>query len=178
MNDFNEIPLDQLKSVLRYEPWTGLLFWLPRPIRASTDKTWNERFADQVAGSTRSDGYIIVTIFNKSFLAHRLCWALHYGEWPQQLIEQRDGDRANNRIANLRKADNSQIFFNRGANRTNKLGIKGVYYNEKNRAFYATICVYGKRHHLGTFETAEAAKAARVEAEARLQGEFRHKPTS
>jgi hypothetical protein len=60
--------------------------------------------------------------------------------------------------ANLRLADRCENLWNRGAQRNNKSGFKGVYYAWA--PWGARIRVKGKSIDLGRFETREQASAA------------------
>lgn len=45
--------------------------------------------------------YSYVTHAGKRYPAHRVVWAVYRGVWPEGTISHLDGDRSNNRIANL-----------------------------------------------------------------------------
>lgn len=78
-----------------------------------------------------------------------------------------NGNKLDNRRANLRSATPAQNRANRGKTVRNKTGLKGVgtYRNGKYRA------VLGKKH-LGYFDTPEAAHNAYVEAAKEIHGDF------
>lgn len=106
--------------------------------------------------------------------AHRAAWAIHYGNWPPIgfQIDHIDGDRANNRIQNLRLCTNTQNQWNRKMSSHNTSGFKGVYYHKATGKWTSSIRMYGKMNYLGTFETPELAYAAYCEASVRLRGTF------
>lgn len=58
-----------------------------------------------------------------------------------------------------------------GINSSNRSGYRGVYQRE-NGKWRAEISFQGKRHNLGTFESVEDAKMARITAENNLWGSF------
>ena len=81
-----------------------------------------------------------------------------------------NGDRLDNRRVNLRIATNFQNSGNYGAQKNNKLGVRGV--RQRQWGFEASIRANGKRHYLGCFNTIEEATAA-YRAAAKLHfGEF------
>jgi len=147
--------LAALKEVLRYEPETGLFYW-------TKDVACNVK-AGAVAGSLSSWGYTQIQFDRNVYRAHRLAWYFFYGSEPKGLIDHINGDRRDNRIANLRAADHRTNCENRRtAQKNNPTGALGVI--ARNGKFYAQIGVNGKRLHLGVFSTKESAAAAYVEA--------------
>lgn len=115
-------------------------------------------------------GYRRIQIEGKIYKAHRLIWKYHYGKDPKEFIDHIDGNRTNNNMENLREATRQQNGFNRGPQKNNKLGIKGV--RKDGNKYRATIIINGKEKHLGMFFTIEEARLAREEAEKKLFKEF------
>jgi hypothetical protein len=160
-----------------YDPETGALTWRdPGPNAFSSVKGYRifkRLFVGHIAGSLKkSDGYIRICVDGKSFLAHRLIWALVYGEVPALDVDHADRDRANNKLSNLRLATRSQNCMNRTAHRTNKVGIKGVHWHRATGKWAACVRFDGQRKHLGVFDTIADAAAAYRAAASILHGEF------
>ena len=90
-------------------------------------------------------------------------------KWPDGHIDHIDGDKANNAIENLREATPAQNAARRPT--TRKLApSRGVF--PHGVGFVARVHHSGKRHYLGYFKTAAAARAA-YEAKAKeVYGEF------
>jgi hypothetical protein len=124
-----------------------------------------------VAGTFDRQRYLKITINGRKFRAHQLAWLFMTGEWCSLLIDHRDGDPANNRWNNLRRATVSQNTANRRRQRNNVCGFKGVVRTRSGR-WCARIYKHGRRHHLGNFLTPEAAHAAYIAAARKLFGEF------
>mgnify|MGYP004523464063 CR=1 FL=1 len=80
-----------------------------------------------------------------------------------------------NRKCNLRLSDKQTNGINRGCNKNNKLGVKGVNKATGSKKFTARIMVNGKTIYLGLYDTIEEAKAARDKAEQEYFGEFAYK---
>lgn len=102
-----------LRRLLSYDPETGVLTWLTRTpdmfagateaARRKTCACWNGQYAGKPALiGIDGFGYYQGPVMGRYVKAHRVAWALHYGEWPKQKVNHRDGDHRNNRIANLR----------------------------------------------------------------------------
>ena len=83
-----------------------------------------------------------------------------------------NGDKLDNRRANLRHATQSQNQHNRTAYKTNKTGLKGVSFDKVSQKWKAQISLNGKKIALCLHETPEAAHAAYVVAAARFHGSF------
>lgn len=91
-----------------------------------------------------------------------------------QEIDHEDGDGLNNQKYNLRIATHQQNLFNRGKNKNNTSGFKGVRLDKrvKLRPWQAIIKINYKWKHLGMYETAEEAAMAYDQAAKELHGEF------
>lgn len=162
------LPIGELRQLLRYEPETGKLFWLERGPERFSGGTydqerraarWNARYASTEVGTDDGSGYVNTRIGGVGYRAHRLAWALHYGEWPDLHIDHINGVRSDNRISNLRLATSE--INNRNAKRRcdNKSGVSGV--RQKGAVWEANIRVNGKQKFLGRFSSLEAAAQAR-----------------
>jgi hypothetical protein len=77
-----------------------------------------------------------------------------------------------NRKSNLRDASTSQNGFNRGVQKNNKAGLKGVGVRKDRRGYRSRITFQGEELHLGTFDTKEEAHAVYVAKAKELHGEF------
>lgn len=156
-----ELTQAALKSVLRYEPTTGMFIW----VNARTGKGSGRR--RETAGSKHNRGYVTIRIDLKPYLAHRLAWLYMTGAWPRQQIDHINGRRSDNRWINLREASPTFNGENqRHAQCTSIIGLLGVSANKKR--WSATITSKGRRHHLGTFNTPVQAHAAYIEAKRKL----------
>lgn len=143
--------LDDIRSLLSYDCNTGLLTWI-KGRRGS-------KGTGKVAGSSNGK-YIRVIIDGEKFYAHRLAWALHYGEWPKSIIDHIDGNKTNNKIANLRQCSYSQNGFNRHNQTNNTSGMVGASFDKKRNKWLAKIMFNYKHIHIGYFSTKEEAHDA------------------
>lgn len=174
---------ETLRQLLRYEPETGKLFWRERgpewfspsgrnsAIHQSC--VWNTRYADSLALNTPdSHGYLHGRIFKKKTYAHRAAWIINHGSYPEGSIDHIDGDKRNNRISNLRIALPTENGWNRGKNKNNTTGYKGVFYDKRDGFYYARIGVDGQSFSLGRSQTAEGAHNLYVQASQKMHGDF------
>ena len=156
----NLITQDRLKSLLTYDPDTGVL----------TNKVCRNPRAPKgkPAGSRTTDGYVSVMIAGKRYQAHRLIWLYMTGSWPTEEIDHINQQRSDNRWVNLREATRLQNSRNTAGHKRSKSGCKGVAYVSKRDKWQVQMRVCGKTHYIGIYDTVEAALAARKDAEKRL----------
>ena len=150
------ITQERLRSVLAYDGASGVFVWLERR---------GQYPAGTRAGSLNGHGHRMVAVDGRVYMAHRLAWLYVHGSWPCGQIDHINGQRDDNRIANLREATESQNAQNRrGPSTRNAIGVLGVYVDKTRtkRPFRACIAVNGKRQHLGYFESQAEAEAAYV----------------
>lgn len=98
-------------------------------------------------------------------MAHRLAWQYATGDVPAADIDHINGVKNDNRLANLRPATRAQNMQNqRRARSDNATGILGV--GCVRGRWKSQIQSDGIRMHLGTFDTAEHARSAYLDAKA------------
>lgn len=88
------------------------------------------------------------------------------------VIDHRDRNVDNNTKNNLRYVSFKQNRWNSSTKRNNKSGISGVYWNQNNNRWIASICIEYKNKYLGSFINKEEAIQARLQAEADWYGEY------
>lgn len=164
-----------LRKILRYEPETGKLFWRKRTPdmfshgnkgAESHCKSWNARFANKEALSHKNQrGYLSGRIDYKLFFAHRIAWTIFYGKPPKYNIDHINGDPSDNRIANMRDVTQQENCKNVALQKTNNLGVAGVYWVEQKSKWHVRIKVGEKFTSVGYFNSFEDAVLARKDAE-------------
>jgi len=159
-------------NLLAYDPATGVLTWRHRDPLINGSKSFNTRYAGKIAGC-KADGEIVVNIRvngkQVGFRAHHLAWVINTGEWPQNIVDHKDGDAHNNKWENLRSADHSGNNANRhivrGASR-----FKGV--APFGKRWSASVTHRSKQHWIGVFDTEDEAARSYDSLAAELHGEF------
>ncbi|MCZ4330769.1 HNH endonuclease [Castellaniella denitrificans] len=151
------ITQEELKQICNYDPATGIFTW-------AQESPGNHERGD-VMGSKHIEGYLRALIGGHRIMLHRAAWLYVYGHFPKDGIDHINGNKADNRISNLRECDNAQNVQNqRRARIDNKSGTLGVHYRaQKANPWHAHIGIGGKQIHIGCFPTREAAHAAYVE---------------
>lgn len=176
-------PIPDLRELLRYEPETGHLFWLPRPLRffsaangisdaISKQARFNTIFAGQRALTAVFEGrYYRGRVLYRNTFAHRAAAALYLGYWPVE-VDHWDHDGLNNTWANLRPCDRMKNAANRRKQKGCTSQYLGVSWCKEVNAWVAQAKLGGKSTNLGSFKSEEAAARAYDRAVVAARGEF------
>ena len=155
--------IDLLVKSFSYDEETGLL------IRKSTGA---------VVGTIcvkRSGHNQLRAHFNgKAYLVHRMIWAIVHGYNPEKGIDHIDGNPLNNKISNLRLADQDVNNKNKRVYANSKSGISGVSYRERDNIWIARVQCNKKMINIGSFSNLFDAAAARISALNQLGFSKRH----
>lgn len=147
---------------LGYATNTGNVFMFDKEdYNLIKDYTWWEN----------EQGYIVTSIDGKNIRLHRFVFPAGDG----YVVDHKNRRRFDNRKCNLRAATKQQNNINRTAGRNNRLGVKGVSYNKRNRRYEARISVGGRRMYLGSDATLDGAREIRERAEKDIFGEFAYR---
>jgi hypothetical protein len=150
-----KITAEELRAHFNYSPDTGIF-----TRKVARGKRWP---AGAPSGWKMTLGYTALCVGGTVIYAHRAAWLYVHGEHPRHAIDHINGDRADNRIANLRdvpQAINGQNL--RAAHVDNATGLLGVCLEKSSGRYVAQVRVAGK-HWIKRFKTAEEAHAAYLE---------------
>lgn len=151
---------ERLKELLSYDPLTGVFLWRVNRGPARAGKR---------AGCVSPIGYRSIRPDGKLYWEHRLAWFYMTGSWPDEEIDHRDLNRANNIWTNLRPSTSSQNKANR---KPQGKYPKGVSLHRQSGLFKAGAQKNGHPIHLGYFKTPELAHEAYCAAATKIHGEF------
>lgn len=166
-----EVKLNEnsLKEALHYDPETGIFTWLERPVSHFKNEDYqsrvNKRAAGKVAGTaftnSSNKSYLVIGIFKRQEYLHRLAFLYMEGELPSEEVDHIDGNGMNNAWSNLRRVTHQENMKNRKLTKVNANGFPGVSKRPSGR-WRARIKVDGNEIQLGTFDTYDEAKEARL----------------
>lgn len=159
-----EITAEYLRSILDYEPATGVFTW-------KTRRNWHVHAGDR-AGYESGNGYRKISILGREYLEHRLAWLFVHGVFPEQTIDHANLNGRDNRIDNLRLATGTEQQANRALQKNNRSGVKGVIWLKRERRWQACIHLGGQRIDLGRHLTRDGAATAYRLAAERHYGAF------
>ncbi len=159
MKSFSECPISDLHHSLDYDSETG---GFTRKINASARGSLISRWHGKpTAYSVTSEGYLRVSVGTRQYLAHRVAWAMVYGEWPTDQIDHINHIRHDNRISNLRVVSDAENRKNMKLRTDNGSGVAGVTWRSERKKWRARVQVAGKGIFLGNFDSIDDAIKAR-----------------
>ena len=152
----NDLTQERLKEKLQYDPETGIFTWRQDHRNAKIGS---------IAGWPGGNGYIQIMVDGVSYLAHRLAWLYHYGEWPENELDHDNHVRSDNRICNLNKSSKAHNAKNCKRRSDNTTGITGVDWVESKKRWVVRIQSKGRRRSGGYFKLKKDAVSARKKLE-------------
>lgn len=121
-----------------------------------------------------SKGYACRTIWNHGenrFNIYMHCEIMKAADGFE--IDHRDSRAVlDNRKSNLRQATHQQNMYNTRLRKDNSLGVKGVWWSERDGRFYSQITANGRRLSLGGYLHIEEAAGIRITAALEFHGGF------
>jgi len=171
------VPAGDVEGLLDLDVSTGHLFWKRRDstlfrdtIGKSRSRTaahaaanWNSHYAGKRAmTATQPSGHLSGRIFDRTFRAHRVVFAISRGQWPKQSIDHINGNPSDNRPENLRDVSHQENHRNQKNRKNNTSGVIGVSFNRRLCKWQASITIDYRSVHIGFFEEKKDAINARI----------------
>ena len=123
------------------------------------------------AGGLDKGGRWIIRYKGKAYKRYRLIWLWHYGRWPLPTVDHINRCPTDDRIENLREADQHLQQQNVGLRKDNKTKVKNISFNNrcKNKPWHVQKRINSVSYNLGYFDTKENAYNALKELEESLK---------
>src|ERR1700752_3680858 len=96
-----DLTCEEVRERFSYDPETGIFRHASLDVRHRGHKEFGS-----IAGcvSRKNGGYWVLWINGRWYRAHRVAWLYMTGQWPIGILDHADGDRTNNKWANIRIA--------------------------------------------------------------------------
>jgi len=152
----------RLYELIIYNPITGIMTW-----KISRGKC----IIGMEVGRLQWQGYRQVFIDGKSYYVHRLIFFYMTGDWPSEDVDHINQIKNDNRWCNLREATRSENKANQNKQINNKIGLRGVSWNKRDKIYMAEVKKGKIRIRLG-FNCPAAAYFAYIVESHKLFGKF------
>jgi len=147
-----------------FEYRDGALYWKIKPCRRDPIGTKAGHF-----DSAR--GYTSINYQKKRYYLHRIIFLMQHGFLPAE-IDHIDGNKANNKIENLRACSHSENGFNKAAQNNSKSGVKNVSWSKVRNKWIVFIKSNNKQKNIGGFDDLELAELVAVMAREKYHGAY------
>ncbi|EBO9197623.1 TPA: HNH endonuclease [Salmonella enterica subsp. salamae serovar 21:z10:[z6]] len=154
----------ELKILLRYNPDTGVFYWLK-------DMGLCCKAGDIAGGVCKVNGYIRIGIKGRQYKAHRLAFLYMTGRWPR-MIDHINRNRKDNRWINLRECVLQQNNLNISVKSNNTSGVPGVSWKPHNEKWRVTMQLNGIQYSFGCYRDLELAELVARESRVKYFGDF------
>jgi HNH endonuclease/AP2 domain len=147
-----------------FEYRDGELYWKVKPCRRDPIGTKAGHF-----DSAR--GYTSINYKKKRYYLHRIIFLMQHGFLPAE-VDHIDGNKANNKIENLRVCSHSENGFNKAAQSNSKSGVKNVSWSKVRNKWIVFIKSNNKQKNIGGFDDLELAELVAVMAREKYHGAY------
>lgn len=126
----------QLLSLISYDKQTGVVTWTKTGKRAGT------------VCISRKKKYRSITIAGNRKREHCWIWYLVTGYYPSYEIDHKNGDGTDNRLDNIILVTSSVNRHNHRLYSSNKSGITGVFWSNKEKSWIVNFVINGKQEKI------------------------------
>ena len=130
----------------------------------------NNTKVGDIVGTTNATGYKQVKIGRITHLCHHIVYKMVHNK-EAVLLDHADGNRANNKIENLREVTVSQNAIN-SKKKNNISGYKNVIWQKSRSNYIVKLHIDGKQKYIGEFKDVELADLVAQEARVKYFGSF------
>jgi hypothetical protein len=146
-----ELTRERLLELLDFDETLSRFRWRERP----GNNGFNAQRAGKLAGyewHIDSLTYRRIGLEGKNYYEHRLVWLFHYGHFPTEKLDHKDGDGLNNAKENLQLAPGNLNHKNMAKYSANTSGYNNVYWCKQGEEWHVRIQHNGIGHYGGHFK--------------------------
>lgn len=155
----------EIEPFVGYNPDTGVFTWKQTLCGTAVE--------GKRAGHRARLGYRAIQVNGQKIYEHDAAWILMHGSIPDGFeIDHKDLIKSHNWIDNLRLVTKAQNQHNRGMNKNNTSGVKGVSLCKQTGMWKARVTFNGKQYSAGRHKTLDDAEKAVKLKRNELHGEF------
>lgn len=158
----DDISFEDANRLIRYDPASGIFY---RKIG-----TGKGAKTGAICGTITSNGYVVISLKQKRYMAHRLAFLLVTGIFPHGFVDHINMCKSDNRWSNLRVCDKILNAGNAKAHKDSITGVKGV--SPWKGKYRATIGINGGQVTIGYYSDIETARIAYENYAFKHFGEF------
>lgn len=169
MSSRPQLTQERLRRLLFYDPETGVFTWRIGRGRQSAGGIAGCPFSKREGGPR----YLAIGVDGRLYQnAGRLAWLYMIGDFPKGQVDHKNRNSLDNRWSNLRLATHGQNQANRGPQKNNTSGLKGVIYIASRKRWRAQIAFGGRTKCIGYAQSKEDAYALYLRAAAIHHDDF------
>jgi hypothetical protein len=155
--------ITQQQALEAFQYRDGELYWkVPKSIRI--------KVGEKIDGLD-CHGYKRVRFNGRLYRVHRIIFLMHYGYMPKY-IDHVNGNRADNRLENLREANAVENACNRAMQSNNSTKVKGVIWRKNIKHYEVSVQVNKIKHYCGIYKDLELAELVAVMAREKYHKQF------
>jgi hypothetical protein len=130
-------PVELLRKRFNYDPATGVITWRQDYFSGGWGGRCLARAGTEAGTISGTRHHRSLTVNGCSYQAHRIAWAIFYGEDPPFELDHKDRNPLNNAIENLRPATTAENGANRKLDTRNTSGCTGIKWCARRRKWQA-----------------------------------------
>jgi hypothetical protein len=158
---------DYLKECLHYDPETGVFTWKARPREhfktSNAFSRWAYRIGCRCGHIDSPGGYLVISINDVSYSAHRLAFLYMEGAEPS-FVDHINHIRSDIRWVNLRAATLKDNQQNQSLSKRNTSGYSGIVFEKSRGKWKVHMRGDGKHQNIGRYKNLSDAIEARDKA--------------
>lgn len=164
-----ELTFEDLDAAVSYNSETGEFVWKVSPSKQikAGEVVGGWKTVRTTTGEVKK--YLYITYLNRSMIASRVAWLLHYKEWPNTAVQFIDGDTSNLRISNLKLAMFTTKVVSKDGRKSRKMSPEAQRHYGLKRFYGMTLGEYAEKYSSQKGVCSICKKPETVEADGKVK---------